>query len=195
MSIIKLRRPVFLAGALFIVFIFLAQTPSVCAINPTQTENRKAGTSDWQLSDPATGGEIEGYASLTSVNRGGQISLFVHTLEPSYTIEIFRMGWYGGSGARRMTSPLTRPSTPQPIPTPDPQTGLIECHWSDPFVLQIPFTATDPTDWMSGIYLAKLTASTTGKQSYIIFDVRDDERSSDLLVQSSVTTYELKSDG
>ena len=53
------------------------------AVNPTQTENAKAGTTAWKLTNPATSREIEGYASLTSVNRGGQISLFVNTSAPS----------------------------------------------------------------------------------------------------------------
>jgi hypothetical protein len=38
--------------------------------------------------------------------------------------------------------------------------------------------------------LAKLTASSTGKQSYIIFVVRDDSSSSDLLFQQSTNTYQ-----
>jgi hypothetical protein len=48
----------------------------------------------------------------------------------------------------------------------------------------------DQEDWVSGIYLVKLTASTSGAQAYIIFVVRDDTRTSDFLFQSSVTTYQ-----
>ncbi len=43
---------------------------------------------------------------------------------------------------------------------------------------------------MSGIYLAKLTGKPSGKQSYIIFVVREDDRPSDFLFQSSVTTFQ-----
>jgi len=85
---------------LALVLLLSAEATTVFASNPTQVENQKAGTSDWQLSNPAIGGDIEGYASLTSVNRGGQISLFVRTADPAYTIEIFRMGWYGGTGRK-----------------------------------------------------------------------------------------------
>lgn len=152
-------------------------------------ENAKPGTTEWRITNPANLREIEGYASRTSVNRGEDISLFVSTTEPTYTIEVFRMGWYQGAGARSVMPPLVRTSIQQPMPTPDPETGLIECQWGDPYVLQIPRTA-DPTDWASGMYLAKLTSGTSGKQSYIIFVVRDDERQSDLLFQSSVTTFQ-----
>src|SRR5262249_44946717 len=59
-----------------------------------------------------------------------------------------------------------------------------ECDWTNPYILQI------PNDWVSGVYLAKLTNSGDGKQSYIVFVVREDSRASDFLFQSSVTTYQ-----
>src|SRR5438270_3145486 len=55
------------------------------------TENAKPGSSGWTITNGATNHEIEGFASATSVDRGGQIKLFVNTSDPSYTIEIFRM--------------------------------------------------------------------------------------------------------
>ena len=45
-----------------------------------------------------------------------------------------------------------------------------------------------PDDWLSGVYLGKLTALTSGIQSYIIFIVRDD-RACDLLFQCSELTW------
>ncbi len=158
--------------------------------NPIVIENQKTGTTDWQLTNPATKQEIEGYASLTSINRGGKISLFVNTKDPSYTIEIFRMGWYDGTGGRRITDKITLPGIKQPPPIEDQDSGLIECDWKNPYILTIPDNPNDLTDWVSGIYLAKLTTSKSGKQSYIIFVVRDDARNSDILFQQSVTTYQ-----
>ena len=97
--------------------------------NPIQDENALSGTALWQLSNPANNREIEGYASLTSVNRGGQISLFVSTADPNYTIDVYRMGWYGGTGARQVLGPIQLAGTQQVTPTPAPVTGLIECNW------------------------------------------------------------------
>ncbi|MES4785340.1 MAG: hypothetical protein C4294_05415, partial [Nitrospiraceae bacterium] len=174
--------------ARFVFFSAFCSAP-VEAANPIQLENLRPGTAAWQLTQPAEYGEIEGYASLTSVNRGGQISFFVNTAEPFYTIDIYRMGWYGGAGARLVRGGITRKGIQQSIPSPDPLTGLIECNWTDPYVL-ITSNPADPSDWLSGIYLAKLTAGVSGKQSYIIFAVREDDRPSDYLVQSSVTTYQ-----
>jgi hypothetical protein len=77
---------------ILIVAGWLLLTANLHAGNTTQVENAKPGATDWQLTNPATNHEIEGYASLTSVNRGGQISFFVNTADPTFTLEIFRMG-------------------------------------------------------------------------------------------------------
>jgi hypothetical protein len=158
------------------------------APNPVRTENAKAGTAAWRLVNPASGGEIEGYASATSVNRGGTIDLFVNTLDPSYGVTIYRVGWYGGLGGREVYVRLGIPGVRQPAPTVDPVTHLVEARWTTPVRVLVP-ASPDPTDWASGVYLAKLTGS-SGKESYIVFAVRDDARPSHLLFQMSVTTYQ-----
>jgi len=170
----------------------LGQPPSVAAAAPTpnliQRENAKPGTTEWKLTNPGSGSRaIEGYASLTSVNRGGRIRLFVNTAAPTFTIDIFRMGSYGGLGGRRMMNTVTLPGRVQIIPTPDPVTGLVECNWLNPYVLDIPNDA-DPTVWMSGVYVAKLTESVGHKQQYILFAVRDDSRFSDVIMAQTVNT-------
>jgi hypothetical protein len=154
--------------------------------NPTKSENLKPGTAAWVLANPATNHEIEGYASMTSVNKGAPINLFVNTAESKYTMRIFRIGWYGGAGGREVTAqPISLTGTKQPAPTVDKtRPTLTECHWTNPYTLTI------PADWTSGFYLAQLTGGTSGKQAYIIFVVRDDTRASDFLFQSSVTTYQ-----
>jgi hypothetical protein len=186
------RRSAFAAVLAWLpaLLCLLALCQPARAANAVTQENAKPGTSAWRLTNPATAREIEGYASLTSVNRGGQISLFVNTAATGYTIEIYRTGWYGGLGGRLVMGPIQRTATAQPMPTPDPSTGLIECRWTNPYVVTVPNSATDPTNWASGVYLAKLTAAGSGKQSYIIFVVRDDARASDFLFQTSVTTYQ-----
>jgi hypothetical protein len=127
------------------------------------------------------------------LNRGGEIRLYVNTKEPTYTIDVFRVGWYGGRGMQRMAPGVARRGVAQPPPAVDAASGLIECDWQDPYILQVP-DSPDPAVWPSGIYVARLTAGTSGKQSYIVFVVRDDQRPSDLLFQSSVTTYQAYND-
>jgi hypothetical protein len=170
--------------------VFAQAAAGVASSDLIQRENRKPGTTDWQLTNPGrASGVIEGYASLTSVNRGDRILLYVNTAEPTYTIDVFRLGYYGGLGGRRLAPTVRRTGTVQPVPEPDPDTGRIECDWADPYVLDIPSTL-DPTNWMSGLYVAKLTAGVSGAQNYIVFAVRDDARPSDLLLVQTVNTYQ-----
>lgn len=145
-----------------------------------QAENAKPGTSSWRLSAPSSTPTVEGYASHTSVNRGDTIRFFVSSAAPSYTLTIYRMGWYGGSGAK------------QPTPTPNAVTGLIECNWLESYRVIVP-NSVDKTDWASGIYLVKLSPNTpsapnAGTESCMTFVVRDDSSRSTYLYQSTATT-------
>src|SRR5205807_1684926 len=92
----------------------------------------------------------------------------------------------GALAGRVRRPPSPRPGIRQPLPPPDPATGLTECRWGEPYRLP---TADASGPWPSGVYLARLTASPSGRQAYIVFVVRDDERRSALIFQSSVTTF------
>src|SRR6266404_3011772 len=181
--------PKFRALAAAWLFAICLACSCAYASNLTQVENAKAGTSDWHITNPADAREIEGYASLTSINRGQSIDFFISTASPSYTIEVFRLGWYDGFGGRRMTQPVTLSGTLQTTPTPDPITGLVECDWTLSYTLSVPANPNDATDWPSGVYVAKLTELNGGKQRYILFVVRDDSRASDYVFQVAVNTY------
>lgn len=190
--------------ASFILLLLLLGATNAWAQNTIERENAKPGTLEWQITnlktdfewrtdDPALAPypEIEGYASQTSVNRGGTISFFVNTPEPSFTLAIYRIGWYGGAGGRQVWpatgGAVSLPGTRQPIPAVDPAIGVAECNWTESYRVTVPQT-TDKTDWASGIYVVKLTGAASGKQSYITFVVRDDASTSDYLFQSAVTT-------
>jgi hypothetical protein len=171
---------------LLVIALFEPAGSSPGPPNPIVIENQKPSTADWEITNPALAREIEGYASATSVNRGEPIELFVSTRDPRYTADVFRMGWYDGRGARRVAGPLEHAGLAQEAPAPDPGTGLVECRWHDP--LRVP-TRDDDDAWTSGVYLARLTARPSGKQSFIVFVVRDDGRDSAIVFQSSVTTF------
>ena len=123
---------------------------------------------------------------MTSVNRGGQIALFVNTAEPSYKMDVlYRLLRRRGSAAHAQhdhAPGVVQPKCPEQL-----DTGLIGCDWTAPYVLNIPGTG-DPTEWMRGVHLVKLTAGTSGEQQYIMFAVRDDLRPSDLLLAQTVNT-------
>ncbi|HJW95172.1 MAG TPA: N,N-dimethylformamidase beta subunit family domain-containing protein [Thermoanaerobaculia bacterium] len=169
-------------AALRLFLIAILALPALA--NAITDENARPGTSDWMLFSRATT-QIEGYASLTGAGPGESIRFYVSTPEPSYTLEVFRMGWYGGKGGRRMTDAVTRSGFVQSAPSIDASTGLAECHWTDPYVLTI------PNDWVSGVYLAKLTATSSRKGAYIIFVVRAPaERVPQFIAVTGVTKYQ-----
>ena len=153
-------------------------------------ENARLGTTDWMLTktavDPATKYRcpwIEGFASRTSVAAGQSIRFFVSTNPVSaFRIEIFRMGYYGGAGGRLMQTLGPFAGVVQPEPEVGPR-RLRECCWEACAELVI------PDDWVSGVYVGRLTAEREGWQSYLIFIVRD-ERPADLLFQCADTTWQ-----
>lgn len=174
---------------------YLAADATAVEPNRIQQENAKPGATDWQLtrvrmdrSDGCRSPAIEGYCSKQSVAAGETIEFMVST-EPAeeFQIEIFRTGYYGGRGARLMTTLGPLQGGPQPVPTPSERT-MHECRWQPSAELTI------PEDWLSGVYLGRLTTLVPEDdraywQSYVVFIVRDD-RPADILFQCSDNTWQ-----
>lgn len=160
--------------------------------NPIVIENRQPGTSQWQIpwgfQGDDVGGQVKGYASATSVNKGQNITFYVSTNPAqTYTIDVYRIGWYQGLGGRLMQHIGPLNGTTQPTCPTDATTGMIECHWAPAYTLGT------QTSWTSGIYLALLT-NAQAYQNYIMFAVRDDSRVAAFLYQQPVTTYQAYND-
>ncbi len=160
-----------------------------------ERENAKPGTRDWRLTKTRTlpgkinpnllngrSQVIEGYCSANSVRAGEKLQVMVSTNPvSSFKLEIFRTGYYNGDGARLVKTFDSLKGATQP----DPSVGenyVRECQWEPALEFEI------PADWLSGVYLGKLTARKSGLQSYVIFIVRDD-RPCDLLFQCSDLTW------
>jgi hypothetical protein len=158
--------------------------------NPIVRENALPGTRDWLLTntriDPATKYRcpwIEGYCSQTSVRAGEQISFHVSTNPASrFTLDLFRLGYYGGDGGRLVRRLGPFEGRVQEDPPVGPK-RVRDCAWEACAEITI------PDDWVSGVYLGKLTAVREDLQSYVIFIVRDD-RKADYLFQCSDTTWQ-----
>src|SRR5689334_6204702 len=170
------------------------ESPAEPAPDVISDENRKPGSLDWQLTRvraDASGMRspwVEGYASKQSAMAGESVDLMVSTDPPRpFRIEVFRMGYYGGRGARLMTTLGPFEGRVQPTPSPGPK-DLHECRWEPTTRLNI------PEDWTSGVYLGRLTTLPASDvepywQSYVVFIVRDD-RPADLLFQCSDNTWQ-----
>ena len=151
--------------------------------NAVYLENQKAGTTAWRINN-YTMADISGYAGALSVQRGGSLPFKVSVAAPgSYSVEIYRLGYYGGAGARFIVSSGTLSGTTQTTcPVTNTTTRLVECNWSTGYTLPV------GADWTSGLYLAKLRLASNGKESPVFFVVRDDASTSKILFQSSFTT-------
>ena len=100
------------------------------SINPIVCENQKPGTPDsvWDIRGYGDA-SIQGFATDMSVNAGGTINFKIKTDASAYTIDIYRLGYYNGNGARRVASitpSATLPQT-QPACATDPSTTLYDC--------------------------------------------------------------------
>ncbi len=179
-------------AALVGMAITTGTAPSVaadpCAAPPNEivAENCLPGTSPLIWDVPGGGSpSIQGFATDISVNQSQRVDFKVDTTAASFRFDIYRMGYYGGAGARKVAAFPSTAGVNQPTcPTTDSSSGLVECSsWSISASWNVPATA------VSGIYFAHLVDS-DGGESHVFFVVRDDDGRSDLLFQTSDTTWQ-----
>ena len=130
--------------------------PDLCKAPPNKivAENCRPGqpSPEWDVNgsgDP----KIQGFATDISVNLGETIAFKVRADSPAYRIDIYRLGYYGGMGARRVTT--IKPSVPLPQAQPacltDETTLIYDCgNWQVSASWRVPPEAT------SGIYIGRL---------------------------------------
>ncbi len=160
-------------------------------VNPVACENSLPGTppSQWQTT-AAGDSAIQGFATSMSVDVGQTESFKIKATSPvtSYHIDILRLGYYGGDGARLITTIQPSAIQTQPSCNEDSTNGLIDCgNWSVSASWSVPSTA------VSGVYIAHLVAQ-NNDDSQIPFVVRDDASHSNILLQTSDATWEAYND-
>nr|WP_308258296.1 DUF4082 domain-containing protein [Saccharothrix obliqua] len=151
-------------------------------VNKVLCENTKPGTPDWQVS--SRDDSILGYTTDISATPGGQVAFKMLTNASSYTLDIFRLGWYGGVGARQVGSVSRHTPQNQPPCLRDTPSALIDCgNWA------VSVTWDVPADAVSGIYYARVTRNDNGLRNEIVFVVRDDTSRSKIFFQTSDATW------
>ena len=168
-------------------FALLLAPGTARAQNAIVTENQWPGTpaSTWDISgigDPS----IQGFATDISYNRGEVARFKIKTDANAYGIDIYRLGYYQGDGARRVGTGVVTATLPQVQPADlfDSESGLVDCgNWAESAHWDI------PADAVSGIYIARLARGDTQGASHVVFIVRDDSSHSDLVFQTSDATW------
>ncbi|MDQ6672916.1 MAG: hypothetical protein M3069_19600 [Chloroflexota bacterium] len=123
----------------------------------------------WVLSQNR--GTIKGYVDQVSAAPGQYIGLFVTTPAESFSVDVYRLGWYAEGLEQAALIHQLGPfsGTVQDPPRTDEATGLISAaNWFQAVSFQA-------ADWPTGLYVLKLMAS-DGDQNYIPLVIRDDER-------------------
>jgi hypothetical protein len=164
-------------------------------VNPVACENTKPGTPPdvWSIGDGPGDLSIQGFATQASVDPGQTVYFKIKTPSTAYHLDIYRVGWYGGDGARLMAGDV-KPSVSLPQTQPpclvdnSDTTGLIDCgNWS------VSASWTVPTTAVSGMYFADVIRDDSqdpGGESQIMWVVRDDSSHSNIVYQTSDTTRE-----
>ena len=155
-----------LVSALAMAFWFGGSATARAQSNPVRLENAKPGSTDWLLTRVVRHDDeiyelgwhrrrgIEAYASRTSVKPGETLDVHVSTYPVNqYSVSIYRMGYYGGAGARLVADVNPSAALPQSQPSciSDAATGNYDCgNWAVSASWNVPATA------VSGVYFAKL---------------------------------------
>ncbi len=101
-----------------VTWTFTTVVTDPCATgNAIVRENCLTGSppSEWDISgagDPS----IQGFATDISVNRGGTVDFKIDTNASAYRLDIYRMGYYGGNGARKVDTIPSSATLPQNQP-------------------------------------------------------------------------------
>ncbi|WP_338671735.1 N,N-dimethylformamidase beta subunit family domain-containing protein [Streptomyces sp. SCSIO 30461] len=124
--------------------------------------------------------QIKGFASSGAVAPGEAIDFHVTVNPPQqFSVDVYRIGHYGGDGAAKITTSPRLAGIVQPPPLTAERT--VSCHhWWLSWRLQV------PSYWSIGAYVAVLT-TVDGHRSHIPFTVRDDHPADLLLLLPDVT--------
>lgn len=152
--------------------------------NAIQTENDRPGDPGWASGRSSVNGELDVYTSSESLEAGDTLGVKVSSNQDTATItaEIFRIGYYGGAGARKVWSGGPWQVRKQPACAQDPVTSRVECDWQNAFTVPV------DASWLSGLYVVKIWRADKFMR-FAPFVVRD-RRPADILFTPNFTTYQ-----
>src|SRR6476620_3863754 len=116
--VVSILFTVYLTGKQTKLLSWASGDPCAAFSNPIVCENSKPGNprEEWDVKVDQFGflgdTNIEGFATDQSINQGETVHFKVKTDAKNYRYDIYRIGYYGGSGARKVTT--IRPVTTLP---------------------------------------------------------------------------------
>src|SRR5438874_9710392 len=177
---------ILLAVIFCLIFGLTSTVNSAFAQNAIVVENQLPGSpaSQWDLSGPGST-TLQGFTTDISVNHGSTVNFKIQSGTNNWRIDIYRLGYYQGNGARLITTINKTSAQNQPAPITNSATGEVDAgNWAVTASWAVPASA------VSGVYTAHLVDPTnTSNENHIPFIVRADESTSDVLFQTSDTTW------
>lgn len=117
-------------------------------------ENSKLGTpsSEWDVNGCGDK-TIQGFAVPFTIDIGESVDFRINTTSSKWRIDIYRVGYYQGHGARKITTIIQTEPSPQPECRSLPEWRTVSCNnWSPTYTFN-----TRDFDLISGVYFARLT--------------------------------------
>jgi hypothetical protein len=146
-------------------------------------ENQKPGSSGWVIPAKHNAG-IAGFADHVYASVGQAVTLFVSTAAATFHVEAYRVGYYGGAGARLVWLSARLPGRAQPKCPVTPGVNMVSCdNWAPSVTVAI--TSAYP----QGDYLFKLVGS-GDQQSYVPLTVWDPNGHGAYLFKNDVFTWQ-----
>ncbi len=171
-------------------------------------ENARDGALDWQLGDAQIAGDTQlaGYFGQVSVTPGEPATLYLTSTIGDVQVTAYRIGWYGGKGAREVWTSARPVAGTAQAPPQIASDRTVTTRWTQSATI-------DTTGWPEGSYLFVLRAGSTpgsapgsapgstpgsgpgagrgpGRAKYVPLVVRSASVRDRLVLSSPVTTYQ-----
>lgn len=165
-------------------------TSAGCAATTIAQENSKAGGIGWQ--PPSTIGPplVQGFAQYASAACGSSVGLYLGTQSTTpirVRIEVWRLGYYQGSGGRLVwTTPTLSVSAPPTWETVDPATFEVTAPWPRTATLTVPH------NWTQGMYELRIVpVGNPAAAGAIPLVIRDDTRTTPIVQIVATNTDQM----
>jgi len=149
---------------------------------PPVPENSLPGDAHWTIRHLGSEHAIEGYAGKASVLPGESFPLFVSSESAGFRVTAFRLGWYQGTGARKVWSSRAIRGGRQKSPGLAGSTNTVTTDWD-------PVIEVSTHDWPAGAYLLRLDAD-SGAQRYVPVTVRSASTAGKVVLKNCVQTWQ-----
>ena len=147
-------------------------------------QNKLAGSTAWRITDTPANTPIKGFANLAYAQDGQVVRFYVSSDAPTFQVFAYRMGYYGGDGARLVWTSSQMEGVVQPHCSVTTGINMVACNnWSESFELRL------TSGFVQGDYLFKLVGS-GNQQSYVPLTIWDPASTAAYIIKNDIFTWQ-----